>query len=150
MTLIRGVFSFDYMGAAEFEFGAVPAALQTMDQRRLDLRASSIEIPLSQVATHWRKKANATPPSGQATVYLLAPGEWIEEVDRRVRRWAADGWQERLKESTRLSGALRPVEKWDSETRGWLELDNGFMFFVDEKMWRSCCALFGVRAEVSA
>ncbi|MDO8604190.1 MAG: hypothetical protein Q7K40_02200 [bacterium] len=35
--------------------------------------------------------------------------------------------------------------KWQSRIpQGWLELDNGFMFFVNEDMWREFCKLFGV------
>jgi hypothetical protein len=30
MDLIRGIWSFDYMGSAEFEFGAVPEALNAI------------------------------------------------------------------------------------------------------------------------
>ena len=38
--------------------------------------------------------------------------------------------------------ALAEAERFD--VVGWLELDNGFMFFTDEKMWRGSCKWFEV------
>ncbi len=33
------------------------------------------------------------------------------------------------------------------DTCGWLELDNGFLFFTDVEMWRRASGLFGVHAD---
>jgi len=38
---------------------------------------------------------------------------------------------------------LAEAERFD--VVGWLELDNGFMFFSDQKMWRASCDWFGVK-----
>lgn len=145
MELLRGIFAFDYMGAAEFEFGAVPEALEAM--AKADLVAFSFDISLSEVEANWRDKSK-TVPSGDATIYVLAPAEWVVEIERRIRAWAAGSHDDelRLKESTRLSSALRPMEEWDRDTCGWLEISNGYMFFTDEAMWQKTCALFGVVA----
>lgn len=46
-----------------------------------------------------------------------------------------------------LSDVLRPdptPDRYERRTAGWLELDNGFLFFTDESMWRATCDLFGV------
>lgn len=143
MALVREVWSFDYMGAAEFEFGAVPEALSRIAKGQP--AASSFVIPLAEVAANWRSKDKTT-PEGDATIYVLAPKGWEDEIERRVRAWAADSHDDefRLKEPTRLSDALRPVEEWDSETCGWLEISNGFLFFSSREMWEKACALFGV------
>lgn len=147
MDLLRGIFAFDYMGASEFEWGAVPEALRALASRD-DLVAHTFTIPLAEVEKNWRDCSTAKPP-GEATVFLLAPAPFAEEAERRIRLWAS-GKGERLKESTRLSSALRPIEEWDRDVCGWLELDNGFAFFTDEEMWRKTCALFGVESEVAA
>ena len=47
MDLIRGIWAFDYMGAAEFEFGAVPKALQKIAAS--DLTSFTISVPPSEV-----------------------------------------------------------------------------------------------------
>jgi hypothetical protein len=41
-----------------------------------------------------------------------------------------------------------PLAKAHSDTQGWLELNNGFFFFIDETMWKSTAALF--RQKVAA
>lgn len=151
MDMLRELWRFDYMGAAEFEFGAVPEALSKLAGAKL--AASSFTIPLAEVAANWRDKSKAK-PEGEAMIYVLCPEGWDEEIERRVRAWASESNDDefRLKEGTRLSAALRPVEDRDRETCGWLEISNGFLFFSDEPMWQKACALFGVdvTSEVAA
>lgn len=141
MGLLRGLFSFDYMGAAEFEFGAVPEALQRMAKAAGELAAFSFSITLADVEKPWRDKGPV--PDGDATVYVLCRAEWRQDVEARIRGWAS-GTGEKLKESTQLASSLRPVEEWHSRIVGWLELTNGFMFFTDRAMWEGASKLFGV------
>lgn len=140
MGMLREVFSFDYMGSAEFEWGAVPDALKRMGKS--SLAAFSFTVPLKDVPRNWRDKGKADPP-GEATIYVLCPNEHDQEVQERIAGWVREEYPE-LKEGLKLTNALRPVEEWDSETAGWLELDNGFMFFTDADMWQKTCTLFGV------
>lgn len=140
MDLLREVWSFDYMGAAEFEFGAVPEALQRI--AKSELTAFSFTVPLAAVPKNWRDKSK-TKPKGDATIYVLCPARFAAEVEERINEWARNEYP-KLKEGLHLTAALRPVEEWDSERCGWLELDNGFLFFTDDDMWRKACHLFGV------
>jgi hypothetical protein len=149
MSLIRGIWEFDYMGAAEFEFGAVPEALSKIAEA--DLEGWSFTIPLKDVAGRWDDKT--THPKGEATIYVLSPGSWREEIERRIRGWAADpyGTDDRdnsLQEITLLNTTLRPYDRWDGRTVGWLELDNGFMFFTDAEMYEKTARLFGIEVTV--
>lgn len=156
MDLLRPIFSFDYMGAAEFEFGAVPQALQKIAKASglsggAQLTAYSFTIPLKSVAPHWREDKKAPAPEGSATIYVLAPKDWIPEVKLRIREWAKTGYGEKLKEPTFLAQVLRPDPDpersgWN-RTLGWLELDNGFMFFADAAMFHATTELFGVAHE---
>lgn len=139
MDLLRDIFSFDYMGAAEFEFGAVPETLQTI--AKANLSAFSFTIPLQDVPANWRDKTKAK-PEGDATIYVLCPGEWCSDVEARIREFATDNY--RLKKHTAFAAALRPFTDYDSDRCGWLELDNGFLFFTDREMWEKASALFGV------
>ena len=124
MSLLREIFSFDYMGAAEFEFGALPKALQQI--AKANLSAFSFEV------------------DGRP-VYVLAPSEWQQEVEARIREFAKDYGKHyyQLKEPTRLHAVLHD-EPYTDRLCGWIELDNGFMFFTDEEMWSKTCDLFGV------
>jgi hypothetical protein len=144
MGLIREIFAFDYMGSAEFEFGAVPKALNRIAVQALEggLRAFSFTVPLADVPKQWHDKSKKV-PTGEATIYVLCPQEFAVEVEDRVRKWASEEYP-RLKEALHLNRTLRPVEEWDGDTCGWLELDNGFFFFTDKTMWQNTCGLFEV------
>jgi rhodanese-related sulfurtransferase len=142
MGLLRSIFTFDYMGAAEFEFGAVPEALQALAADARELVAFGVAVPLATVPPNWRDKSKDV-PSGDAHIYVLCRHGQSNEVTARVQTWATESLND-LKEQTRLASALRPFNEWDTETAGWLEISNGFFFFTDRDMWAKTCDLFGV------
>jgi hypothetical protein len=152
MGLLRSVFSFDYMGAAEFEWGAVPEALSRMAGRADGLTAVSMTIPLAQVEKSWSDRSN-TVPSGEVVVYILCHQDDLDEVQLRILAWAA-GDRDPIystKERVGLSDVLRPGDSTHtSATCGWLELNNGFMFFTDRTMWEQTSTLFGIEAVVTS
>lgn len=149
MDLMRDIFSFDYMGAAEFEWGAVPKALQSLAAADA-LKAFEMVIPFAKVEKSWRKED--IHPTGTATVFVICPGEMGDEVQDRIEGWAKGGEAApSLKEPTRLAGVLRG-DPYTDRLVGWLELDNGFMFFTDRPTYEATAALFGLQVtdEVSA
>jgi hypothetical protein len=77
---------------------------------------------------------------------VIAPSEWHDEVQQRIFQWATNTAppQEYLKEPTWLPEVLKPSPLHPLRVSGWLELDNGFMFFTNEEMWQRTCALFSV------
>ncbi len=139
MDLIRPIMSFDYMGAAEFEFGAVPEAFGKLAKHQEELTAWS--FPVTRANRGWAKE---DAQECEAVVYALAPAAWREEVETRVRGWAVD--PPRMQEPPNLGRALLPKEDWDRDVCGWFELDNGFLVFTDGDMWRKTAALFDVEA----
>jgi hypothetical protein len=141
MDLLRGIFSFDYLGAAEFEFGAVPEALSKIAKNAAEYQATSFAVHVADVHKDFREKGPA--PEGTATIYVLCRGAHKAEVFTRIRSWAKEPYGN-LKEHTQLSSVLRPCGDWTPDVCGWLELDNGFFFFTDEAMWRGTAALFGI------
>lgn len=158
MKLLRPIFSFDYMGAAEYEFGAVPKAFQkildfaTHDQ----LTAWTFEIPIRDVLVDWRlddavknKTASLLPTNDVATIYVLSPAEWRDTITDRVTKYATVRSHElepadRIRDWTHLERTLRPYNEWDGDIRGWLELDNGYLFFTDHEMADATASLFGL------
>jgi hypothetical protein len=143
MDLIRDIWSFDYMGAAEFEFGAVPKALNKLAQNADDLVAFEFEISLADVEADFRDKSAVIEGTAK-TLYALARAGDRDEVESRIRGWASEQYNRNLKETTRLASTLRPHQEWDGGVVGWLELDNGFMFFTDQDMFTKTADLFGV------
>jgi hypothetical protein len=141
-------FSFDYMGAAEFEWGAVPKSLQVIAKVAEDglLAGWSLQIPLSKVPAPWSFKVDKPPPSvaGQkGTVYVLAPEAWKDECETRIVGWARRKGP-RTKEAVMLADALRPGE-YPTRVCGWLELDNNWMFFTNKEMYEATAHIFGVK-----
>lgn len=155
MNLLRGIFRFDYMGAAEFEFGAVPKALQKLAEAGEEsrLHAFTVDIPLSEVeALDWAERKKKRPAAEKKVIvpfWVLSPElEWEDEITRRIRLWAKT--DPALKETIGIPRSVRdPDSSWWS-VRGWLELDNGFMFFTDHEMFLMTAKLFGVDVKEEA
>ena len=131
LSLLAPLMSFDYMGAAEYEWGAVPKALQKMARAEL-VSSATINV------------------KGQPPIYLVSAAAHKEEAQARVTQWATGGGDDGLRDPTRLRATLRAMEAGEDVTRrpiGWLELDNGFFFAVDEAMWVGVCQLYGITIE---
>lgn len=126
MDFIRDIFSFDYMGSAEFEFGAVPAALNFLaDQAgKSNLIASNISLGNNEI------------------VYYLCPCPYKEEIEKRIKILRTN--KIHLKEYCGLNHYFDEDSEYAKRNVGWLELDNGFMFFVDKEMFEKTCSLFGI------
>ena len=128
MDLIRGIFSFDYMGSSEFEWGAVPQALKFLAKiaSQNGLINSEVEVGKNE------------------TVYYITPLEYKDETINRIKQLRKDESPFRLQERCGLCDYFDPNYKWRKDVVGWLELNNGFMFFVDKTMFTNTCKLFGL------
>ena len=89
LELFKDLWRFDYMGAAEFEFGEVPRALQRMAKSER-LVATSFEVDVNDVQPHWEElprgargdNRNKWPRTDEVrTVWVLCPAGW--EAPRR-------------------------------------------------------------------
>lgn len=126
MSLLKTIFSFNYMGAAEYEFGALPASLKEM--------AANIKK-----YSTWIHAINHTP------VYVLAPIDSKEEINIRLDEIASN--KPYIKCGCDLDvavGKSKWTKKENCKTIGYLELDNHFAFFVQKHPWEQFCKLFGV------
>lgn len=152
-TLLHWFIAFDTMGAAEYEFGAVRDALAVVARDSEELVAFQMVLNASEIPPNHRrdmpayttkgkpkKKQPVRPPVVDRTVYVLCRTPDADEVRERIRQLAAGRW--RVKMGTRFDLALDPVEKWDAEMLGWLELNNGFFFFLDRDMWTATTMMF--------
>lgn len=148
MSLLKEIFRFDYMGSSEFEWGAVPEALQHIAKNVKKYKAFQFTISLACVAKDFRDKS-IEKPTGYATIYVICDKRHVVKVKERIVHWAANPYTRGLQETTRLSNTLRPVHEWDTDLQGWLELDNGFFFFTDRDMWEKTAQLFGVKVSNS-
>ena len=130
MKLLQGIFSFDYMGAAEFEFGAIPQTFRFLagEASLHNLVCGELKLKENEVA------------------YYLCPTSYESEVIERIKMLRDNKLQ--LHEWCGLDTYFTD-KKYGSRYLGWLEIDNGYMFFADKEMWQKTCALFGVKIEVA-
>jgi hypothetical protein len=135
MDILTKVFSFDYMGAAEFEFGEVPKALNKILENASDFIKGSM-------TTHWRSLRWKTGEvvDGNSKVYFLCHKDHKKDVKKRISSWAM---------GNNISGHPKCGVRLDcsfdeQQFHGWLELDNGFFFFIDKTMFENTCKLFDI------
>lgn len=137
LEAVKFIFRFDYMGAAEFEFGEVPRAFEKMAVNRKNSNLS---------AGHSKTKI---------PIYYISPKDCEEDVTKYIQLLATKGdyYKKRgdkfptinLKEASRLKRTLDSdeIDKVDG-TFGWIELDTGFMFFIDKEMFMKTLELFSL------
>lgn len=146
--VLQAAFEFDYMGSAEFEFGAVPEALEKIYDKREAFVVGEVEIPTSKIKIdEWEKKHYSLTKDKKKTIYIWACPEHLDYVKELVVSLATNERSNRLKERSMLRYQfLEEKDGYKDNLGGWLELDNGFFFFTDEKMFRNTLTVFGVEA----
>jgi hypothetical protein len=124
LNLLKNIWSFDYMGNAEFEFGAVPKALQKIAGYCAEKKACTSKIELKK------------------DVYYICEKKNKSEVISVIKNLAEDEYRNfHLKSYCGLKKNL-DGDEYAQRLGGWLELDNAFMFFVDKEMYDATSTLF--------
>lgn len=161
--IISAICSFDAMGASEFEMGALPEAIQKLNDGFMNLEAYPMTVSgnpnfsLSGKFQEYESSAREMIRKDhklEGTVFVLAPRHIRLHVEGVICALAL-GKEDFLMEHTYLNRTLFTSLQWVNKDgddgkwqlripQGWLELDNGFMFFANEDMWREFCELFGV------
>lgn len=159
--LLHDICEFDYMGSAEFEFGAIPQALRHFADLAINkkLRAGSVrdfDLP----------------------VFYICKSEDEKDIEVLIRMLAGDYTAPRYERELKERAGLHDVMKWtrgqrmgalerealqknyelphsEPRTRGWMTLGSEnhtgeiregehamCMFFVDETMFQNMCKLF--------
>lgn len=145
--ILRAAFQFEYMGSAEFEFGSVPDALERIIEKHKSFVTAQVEIPLSKIHIDSWEKDHYRRPAGKTigTVYIFCQKDHLDYAKGLVFKLATDENSHSLKERSYLKyGFLEAVDRSSSDTCGWMEMNNGFFFFTDLKMFQDTLVLFGM------
>lgn len=162
--ILDTVCTVEYMGAAEFEHGKLPAILARLweaGQLRNNLTSFAFNVaPHERVLSWdrtWRGNKKSFPAAQTVTVFGICYASQLEDVKVRTHSF--------LQEFVPTPGSTCPQFKrpaiinssFDldmfpnkedkyprSPTTGWIDLDNDFMFFSSAKMWTDFCSLLGV------
>lgn len=134
---VSKVCRFDYMGSAEFEFGAVPEAFKKIANYNEELIGFS--VPIDYQYKSWHDKDLK---EGTKLVYIICKASDKDEIIKRIKNMAV-GNPDRTKERICLDEAMAEHE-YAKEIVGWLELDNGYMFFIDKQMYEGFMKLLEI------
>lgn len=127
LALLNPLFRFDYMGSAEFEFGAVPETFSKITTNRKDYVDFTVAVKYKY--KDWDSKDTKT---GTHDVFIICNKADKDEVVERISKFAKDDYSNDTKELVNLNSALANA-KYKEDLIGWLELDNGYMFFKDQE-----------------
>lgn len=152
--LISSVFQIDYMGRAEFEWGALPDALRLISTYAA---AGTLEMVtrtyvLKDILLEWKSLKRRQEENG--TLYIIGNKSDMEEICRRMdliiydESSVSQGTRKyrdkdiALVEGTKLNYYLTCEPAYDYPIVGGLELDNGFFFTADESMAKKFLNIF--------
>lgn len=147
--ILSPIFSIDYMGDANFELGAIPQTLQKIaDQsaeNKIIAQTYTATVQPNEFEINMRNYQQA-----DVTFYMLGTQETMERakqtIDSEALAEAAKNENVQLHESSKLHETLSPKE---IKTEGWLELNNGFMFFSNYDMFAKTAELFQVEHDIA-
>jgi hypothetical protein len=138
MKLRAQIHSYDYMGSAEFEYGAIPEVVKSLIVSKL------IAFSFDTKVTWQLYNADCGTMTREHTIYVLCRDGQEEDVEKRIKELVSDKERDfNLKESMRLgNGFEKQKDGKPSRLVGWLEIDNGFYFFSDKKTWQCMTKLY--------
>lgn len=121
-----GYFSLDYMGSAEFEFGAVQDSLRNIRS------VGDIEVFEHEVTVN-----DVTRP-----VHFVGPEKWLLNEVEKVQTWLDGGarGKERSYFPERLDGS---ADEWKQRTVAWWSLNNDVAWALDEDVAKTLVTAFG-------
>jgi hypothetical protein len=138
LDVLSEICIFDYMGSAEYEFGAIPKALARMASNK-NLIESVKNIEYSFCAPFSK---NGMSETGERIVYIIYDKTTELIVVERIKAFALG--KEHTKERTQFNEALASY-KYAKNIVGWFDLDNAFMFFCDREMFKDFAKIFGLK-----
>lgn len=128
---LNQIFTFDYMGSAEFEFGAVPKAIDVIAEGFAKGDGVTGKIEIEGVPIYYLTHKNIEMET-QYRIHELANNQ------HKLKEWSCF-----IESISANRGA--PMKRKDAlfaaEYIGWIELDNNFMFFVDKEAFEKFKAM---------
>lgn len=140
-----------YMGAAEYEFGILPTRLGLILDNNKNMKPGHMILGPHDFPDNYKRRRRSEgeelPTKRHRAVFYLCDEKLEEETRKRIKELASGKLGADIKMGCRFPEALDPLNEYDREFLGWLDLNNGFMFFVDEDMWRGFQVMLGIKSE---
>jgi hypothetical protein len=134
------LFSWHYMGAAEYEWFAIPRAVQRLIEARHGLKLAVFVIPGSKLPVNERYQDEpiAPTPPPDLTLYYLGPAGY--DIPKLLKLMCKDRLN--CKSPHALRHMVDPISSFDGDIIGWLCLDFPFFLVKDRAIFDSLSRLF--------
>lgn len=169
--LLQNVFDIDYMGAAEYEFGALPRCLSNIVSNISTYEAFEFVIKAKDIQPNWERerilqhlrraeieeaKKKGEKPPRKNTRKLIEKANQTPITNKTIYVIGRKDMKSDIEELIRKMGkrqvhsknghflerALDPITEYDKKYIGWLDLDNEYFFFTDQEMFKGAADLF--------
>ena len=149
MSKLNEIWRYDYMGSAEFEFGALPESLDHIVKNISEYVAGKMEVTGKyNVYDYSIGINNKKEIKKEATVYYICEKKDVNDVCEYIERFADDVKHNyQTKENVGLSQNICKREYYEDNV-GWHDIDNHYLFFTDETMFKSFCGLLGLQTSL--
>lgn len=171
MDMLRPIFSFDYMGAAEYEFGSLPESLGNIARNVKLYGCYEFTIPAKDIKPSWererkerllreaeleaaeraKKKPKRINHGALAEKAGLKPitdrvlyffGRLDQKDDQFALVQRIIAGTQQVKAGAQMDRALDPISEYDHELKGWLDETNHCFWFIDKDMRDKTARLF--------
>ena len=145
--LVMSIWSWQYMGAGEYERGGMQTALKLMaDYHTLEkLVAAPMEVsgwePSANRDFSWYSRGKA---KIQTTVFVIGCSRHMDQIKETLNELLGGtlSLKRGISAWDRLFSPASFHNDKDCRFRGALDIENGWLFFTDEAMFRQTCNLF--------
>jgi len=148
MKLINDIWRFDYMGSAEFEFGAVPKSLHQMGEYAIKSNLTAFEFEVTGKISDYsykfeKDRKRDVENKVTKTVYVICHKDYVDEIKTFISNMA-DGTKRiyQTKENVGFSSNICGME-YCVDNVGWHDIDNHYLFFTDKEMFDKISVVFG-------
>ena len=156
MSLLKDIWRYDYMGSSEFEWGAVPKSLHEIGKYSVDNNLTSFEFEVTAKLSKWsfeylKKRNKDAKKEVKATVYVVCHKEDVNQVKDFITQMSDNTDDSKrkfhLKESSNFVDSICGSE-YHTDTVGWHDIDNHYLFFTDKEMFDKISVIFGLKEPV--
>lgn len=142
MSMLSTIWSYDYMGSAEFELGALPKSFQRIVENISDYTTGSITVNAKAYSFKMSKDIES-----QSEVFYVCLKQDEGETIHWIEKFANSKDRHHLKERLGFRENICGLEYADCY--GWHDIDNDYLFFTNQDMFDGFCQLFELKSKVS-
>lgn len=142
MSMLNKIWRYDYMGSAEFEWGAVPESLSAMYELRKAKELIKGSVTVKAKYHHFSDRKTI---AKEQEVFYVCVKYMENDVKHQIEVFADEIKHDfRTKERVSLASSICREDN-NGDVVGWHDIDNHFVFFIDKEMYDGFCDLFKLK-----